>query len=147
VAADDLAETEGYGNRLRPDRLAQRVKGDPLDISGNHTMRVGDSTTIARNTQRAAVGRGRGDRLGRAQHLPRFFLDGYAPQVHRAATIAGEIEVIPVGRPDGADVDGAILGNGNGPAAVSGGYRPDVALAIADSHVGDTTMMWRPVRS
>src|SRR5438034_1093684 len=43
-------------------------------------------------------GRG-GDGLGLAQYFPRLLLNGYAPQVHAPASVAGKVEILPVRRP------------------------------------------------
>src|SRR5262245_6228104 len=54
-------------------------------------------------------GRRSGDRLRLAQRFPRILLYWYAPQVHAPASVAYEIEILPVRRPDRVPVHSRIF--------------------------------------
>ena len=72
----------------------------------------------------------------RPENSSGFFVDADSPQIHAAAAVAREIQVVAVGRPDGTPVESSVLGDRDWMRAV-GGHGPDVALPAADGPVGD----------
>jgi len=75
---------------------------------------------------------------------PRFFIHGYSPQVHAAASVAGKIEISAVGRPDRVPIHMVVICNADLRSAFGGG-RADIASPIPQPPVSDPIAMWRPV--
>src|SRR5216117_2393730 len=90
-------------------------------------------------------GRG-GDGLGLAQYFPRLLLNGYAPQVHAPASVAGKVEILAVRRPDWVPIRRGVVRHIHRlPPARRNGR--DVALCrLTSSLVSDPYPMRRPVR-
>ena len=80
----------GRGGAIDPAR--GRVEAEPLDrraLVGAHEHQL---AAVAREADRPAGPRGRGDGPGLAPRAPRGLVDRHAPQVHRAAAHAREEE-------------------------------------------------------
>src|SRR5205807_7961876 len=120
-------------------------KAHLLKMTSADHIRICHAPTVAREAQMSGIsGRG-GDRLGLAQYFPRLLLNGYAPQVHAPASVAGKVEILAIRRPDRVPIRRGVVCHFHRltPARRNG---RDVALCcFTSSLVSDPMPMRRPV--
>src|SRR5215470_3353816 len=66
---------------------------------------------VAREAEVTDIGRGEEDGLGRAERLAGFFVDRHSPEVERSTSVAPEIEIAAIRRPDGVPVGRDVVGD------------------------------------
>ncbi len=136
--------------RRSGDRASRGIERDLLNACGFSERRVGHQPPIGRDAQMTAVGRRRGQGLGRPEDSSRVFVERDPPQVHAPAPIAGEIHETSVWRPGGTPIEGRVRRQRCRLAAVRRDG-PDVPLASTSAFslhgpIDDALSVRRPVR-
>src|SRR5262249_42674221 len=114
--------------RLSDGALARRVEPAALEGCALVPLDVAEPAAVSRETEVLAVRGGGRDRLRSTKHLARLLVERDAPEVHRAAAVAREVEVSSVGGPHGIPVEEEVVRHRDGLSA-AGRDGPDVALS------------------
>ncbi len=122
VNGDDAAH---HHRRSALDRPRIRIEVHAVDAPARGKRRPREPLIVGGTGQRARGARQRRDGFGTALRATGSLVDLYPPDALRAATIADEVQVAAVGRPDGTPVHRVVVGDTHRRAAVRP-HGPDV---------------------